>query len=86
MILKKRGYWFEMNIKALLSTESMMPKAQSLSIQVDNIKMKDLRIESSITDGFVNTIIECNRAGTLLSTLDDILRCQIISEEMMLNG
>ena len=66
-----------------LHTTSKNSKEVSKSLDVDNVRMEDLSIKTTYRDGSITTVVEANSIGTLLSTVDDVLRCQIAAESMI---
>jgi hypothetical protein len=76
----------ELKVTSILSTESKNAVAAAKTINVDNVRMENLRVSSRVSGVVVETRIECTSIGTLLNTLDDVIRCQITSEELMKNG
>jgi hypothetical protein len=47
------------------------------------VKMGALEVRTGVVGGMVVTEIEAESAGTLMSTVDDIIRCQITSESLI---
>ncbi|MFH1402885.1 MAG: KEOPS complex subunit Pcc1 [Candidatus Altiarchaeota archaeon] len=72
-----------MRINAVLSTESKDAGAVADAVKVDNVPMDGLLVSSSACGSLVETRIQCASVETLLGTLDDLLRCQMASEELM---
>ncbi|MBD3388599.1 MAG: hypothetical protein GF414_06830 [Candidatus Altiarchaeales archaeon] len=71
---------------AKLVTESAGSAAVSESLNTDNVVMNSLSVETSLSGNRVTSEIRSDSLNTLLSTLDDLLRCQITSESMIDNG
>jgi len=65
--------------------ESRDAKSISDSLNVDNLsdKKSGIFVESRAIDDKIITIVNTNKLGTLLNTLDDIIRCQIIAENLL---
>ena len=55
----------------------------SKTLDVDNVRMEELSIETACGDGLITTVVAANSIGTLLNTVDDLLRCQIAAESMI---
>ena len=72
-----------MKYKATLVTESKKPESVSKALDVDNIRLGGLEIATKISEGNVETIVGSNSLNTMLSTLDDLLRCQMMAEGLV---
>ena len=72
-----------MNCRAKLTTESKDARAVAAAISADNVKMAALHVRTSVEGGRVVTEVEAESVGTLMATLDDVLRCQITSESLI---
>lgn len=72
--------------KALLLTESKAAKNIAKSLDIDNLSRENLKISTKFFKGKIKTEIKAKKISTLLSTLDDIIRCQIIAERTIKNG
>ncbi|HEX54829.1 MAG: hypothetical protein DRO94_02685 [Candidatus Altiarchaeales archaeon] len=74
-----------MKFKAIMVAESRDAKSISDSLNVDNLsdKKSGIFVESRAIDDKIITIVNTNKLGTLLNTLDDIIRCQIIAENLL---
>jgi hypothetical protein len=72
-----------MDYKAVLVTESKKPESVSKALDVDNIRLSGLEIATKISGGMVETTVGSNSLPTLLSTLDDLLRCQMMAENIV---
>jgi len=75
-----------MNCRAVLTTESKDAEAVQSSLCADNVKIGSLEVRCTVRGGKVVSSVDAKSLGTLLSTVDDILRCQITSESMIDNG
>ena len=71
---------------AKLVTESGDPASVSKSLNTDNVGLDSLEVETSVSGGRIISEIKSHRVSTLLSTVDDLLRCQITSESLIENG
>jgi hypothetical protein len=72
-----------MKYVARLTTESKDASSVSRALNVDNIKLDGLIVESGIADGMIVTNIESNNLKTLINTLDDIISCQMAAEKLL---
>ncbi len=72
-----------MRCHAKLTTDSANPEAVSESLKADNVLMKGLTISTRAEGGKIVSEIDAESVSTTLSTLDDILRCQITSESLI---
>lgn len=72
-----------MECNAILKTESSDAKNVSAALNVDNIDLKDLKIESRAEDGGMVTELKSSNPHTLLNTLDDIISCQMVAERLL---
>ena len=72
-----------MKYVARLTTESKDASSVSPALNVDNIKLEDLVIESGIVDNKIVTNIESNNLKTLINTLDDLISCQMAAEKLL---
>ncbi|MCX6695749.1 MAG: KEOPS complex subunit Pcc1 [Candidatus Altiarchaeota archaeon] len=72
-----------MEYTATLVTESKKPESVAKALNVDNIRMSGLEITTSVSGGRVETRMGANSMTTLLSTLDDVLKCQIMAEGLV---
>jgi hypothetical protein len=68
---------------ARLTTESKDASSVSRALNVDNIKLEDLAIESGIVGNKIVTNIESNNLKTLINTLDDLISCQMAAEKLL---
>lgn len=71
---------------ALLVTDSLDAENIAQSLNVDNVDEENLTITTKINNHKIETKIKAKSTATLLSTLDDIIRCQMIAEKMIENG
>lgn len=74
-----------MMCEATLSTVSKDPRAVAASISADNTPVEGLSVSTSVSDSKVSTKVSAQSLSSLLSTLDDVLRCQMASEAVI-NG
>lgn len=72
-----------MKYAAQLSTDSRDASSVSQALNVDNIKMKGLEIESAVKGGRIETKIKTNNLKTLINTLDDLISCQTAAEKLL---
>jgi len=72
-----------MKYKATLKTESCDAKSVSAALNVDNIKLDNLKIKSSHVGDLVITEVESDNLGTIANTLDDLLSCQLAAEKII---
>ena len=75
-----------MMCRAELTTESKDAESVSKSLNVDNVDMKSLKVNTSVSGNKITSTVESNVLSTILSTVDDLLRCQITSESLIENG
>lgn len=69
-----------MNAHATLTTESKKPECVLQALAVDN---GNAHITSTLAGGFIRTEVASGSARTLLATLDDLLRCHMIAENLI---
>ena len=72
-----------MDSHATLSTASENPECILDAIRVDN---QGSQASSKITGGRVTTEVTAQKPRTLLATLDDVIRCTMIAENMIDDG
>ncbi len=72
-----------MRAYARLVTESKDARSVSQSLNADNLPVGTLSVKSTEKDGFVVSEISSDSLTGLLSTVDDILRCQMASESLL---
>ena len=72
-----------MMCSAILTTDSKDPAAVSGSLSGDDASMESLRVTTVSSDGAVVCTVEAESLSTLLSTIDDLLRCQMTSESLI---
>lgn len=72
-----------MKIIATLKTESKDAGSVASALDVDNVKLEKLRVETKTEKDKILTKIESNSINTLINTLDDILCCQIVAEKII---
>jgi len=70
---------------AILKTESRDAKNLAKALDVDNVKLENLKIKSRARGKKIITELESNNLNTLLSTLDDIISCQMVAEKLILD-
>lgn len=68
---------------AILSTASKNPECTLKAIAVDN---QGSQANSKINGSQVETEVYAQKPRTLLATLDDVIRCTMIAENMMEDG
>jgi len=68
-----------------MTTESQDAKAVSRALCPDNKDMDSIEIET-VSGNLVRTSVSSASIGSLISTLDDVISCQIGAEKVMLNG
>jgi hypothetical protein len=71
---------------ARLLTESRDAESVSKSLKPDNVGMRFLEVRTSVSGGRIVSDIESGSLTTLLSTIDDLLGCQITSESLIEDG
>ncbi|OYT42283.1 MAG: hypothetical protein B6U86_00480 [Candidatus Altiarchaeales archaeon ex4484_43] len=72
-----------MKIIATLKTESKDAKSVASALDIDNVKLEKLRVETKSERDKILTRIESDSVNTLINTLDDIIRCQIVAEKII---
>ncbi len=72
-----------MKHKAVLKTKSRDAGSVAKALETDNLEMRDLKITSSSVKEYVLTEVESNSLGSLLNTLDDVLHCQMLAENVI---
>lgn len=68
---------------AILTTTSQDPACIVGALSPDN---GDVLIESKVECEKITTKVSAQNPRTLLATLDDVIRCQIIAEQLIQNG
>lgn len=68
---------------AILTTTSQDPSCIVGALSPDN---GDALIESKVEGEKITTKVSAQNPRTLLATLDDVIRCQIIAEQVIQNG
>lgn len=71
---------------AKIHTKSKNSKEVCGSIDVDNVSLKDLSIETEFDSNSIMTVVKSNSMRTMLNTIDDLIRCQIAAESMIKDG
>jgi len=68
-------------------TESKDANSISSSLDIDNLEVEgseNLYIDIKPVDKKrIRTVVKSNKIGTLINTLDDIIRCQIVAENLL---
>jgi len=72
-----------MKFKAVLKTESKDAESVASALDIDNVKLEKLRVETKSERDKILTRIEADSINTLINTLDDIIRCQIVAEKII---
>ncbi|MFH1835121.1 MAG: KEOPS complex subunit Pcc1 [Methanobacteriota archaeon] len=72
-----------MNACAQISTKSENPKCVMKALSVDN---KAAEIDSKVGGKTIKTEVKANNPRTLLATVDDIIRCQMVAEKIIEDG
>jgi len=72
-----------MKIIATLKTESKDAESVASALDIDNVKLEKLRVETKSERDKILTRIEADSINTLINTLDDIIRCQIVAEKII---
>jgi len=72
-----------MKFTAILKTKSKDAESVSQALEVDNVDMKDLGIKTGFTQDRIITKVESNNIGSLLSSLDDVIKCQMVAEDII---
>lgn len=67
----------------LTTTDSTSPESVSKSLNTDNVLLENMTVRTESIEGKITTTIEANNIRTLLNTLDDIVRCQIVAEDVL---
>lgn len=73
----------KVNYNATLITESKNPESVSKALDVDNIRLSGLVVETKVSGGRIETRMGAESLPTLLSTLDDLIRCQMTAENLV---
>ena len=71
---------------AKLTTESRDAGSVSKSLNPDNVDMDSLEVSTSVSGSTITSEVKSTSLSTLLSTVDDLLRCQITSESLIEDG
>jgi len=72
--------------EALLITDSLDAENIAQSLNVDNVNEENLVITTKTQDCKIETKVKAVSMATLLNTLDDVIRCQMIAEKTIKNG
>jgi len=56
-------------------------KSIAEAVSPDNIECSELSIKTYSEDCLVITAIKCRKIGTLITTVDDLLRCVVVAEK-----
>jgi len=67
---------------ATLKTESKNPNAVAKALSVDNRNLSEQTITTTVQEGHVETKIECESLRTMLASIDDLIRSQMIAESV----
>ncbi|VVB54201.1 Uncharacterised protein [uncultured archaeon] len=70
-----------MKFTATLLTESHDATSVAKALSADNHGVEGLTVETSAKNGMVRSIVASDRLGTLVSSVDDLIRCQMVAEE-----
>ncbi len=73
-----------MKCVAELTTESKDVESVARALNVDNVQLRG--IETVVSGGSIKTVVSSDKISTLLSTLDDIICCQMVAESTIQNG
>ena len=68
---------------ATLTTDSKDGKAVAKSLNADNVRMDSLTVKTTVAGGTIVSHIESQSVSCLLSTVDDLLRCQMTAESLI---
>lgn len=69
--------------KGVMVSEYDDPESIASSLDVDNILLDGMSIESRVEGNRVVTEVDSSSMETLLNTLDDLIRCQMAAEEVL---
>jgi hypothetical protein len=72
-----------MMCQAKLTTESKDAASVSKSLNPDNKGVDSLEINTFVSGGKITTNIRVDSITTLMSTVDDLIRCQMTSESLI---
>lgn len=75
-----------MKFSAVLKTESKDAESVSRALQIDNVDMEGFRIDTRAEKGRIVTRMESERINSLLSSLDDVIKCQMVAEDSIKYG
>ncbi|MBU4201614.1 MAG: hypothetical protein L6243_06385 [Candidatus Altiarchaeales archaeon] len=70
-----------MKFTAVLKTESGDAQSVSKALQIDNVDMENFSIDTGAEKDTIVTKIEAEKINTLLSSLDDVIKCQMVAED-----
>jgi hypothetical protein len=65
---------------ATIKTMSKNSREVCKSLNVDNITLKDLSVETGFSKETITTVVKSNSIRSMLNTIDDLLRCQMAAE------
>lgn len=74
----------KLKYNAVLKTDSRDAKSVANALNKDNVTLDGLRITTGYRDKKVITEVSANSMKSLLSTLDDIILCQIVAENVLI--
>lgn len=69
-----------------LKTSSRNSREVCRSLDVDNVSLKELSVETGHDGNTITTIVRSNSIKTMLNTIDDLIRCQIAAESVVKDG
>jgi hypothetical protein len=69
----------------MLKTDSRNSQAVASALKIDNAEMKDLSVKTKAGEQIVTTV-EAKSISKLISTLDDLVACQIAAEKVIGDG
>lgn len=72
-----------MNHTAILITESHDPKSVAAALSVDNRNLSGQQVTTKAGKGVVESKIECDNIRSLLASVDDLIRSQIVAESVV---
>jgi hypothetical protein len=73
-----------MNHTAKLTTRSRDPEAVAKALSVDNRNLEGQRVKTTAKPGgALESTIECDDLRSLLASVDDLIRSQIVAESVV---
>ena len=73
----------KLKYRAILNTDSVDAKSVAQALNRDNLDTTGLKIKTESRGKKIVTEVEASSMKSLLATLDDIISCQIVAEDVI---